>query len=64
MIDMPNGETRALVKDMTLVTCEYHHCPFIGEFTQCYLSLEKNCMRYDEYIQKLNKGDLGERSKV
>ena len=62
--NMPNGDKKIFQKDMDLVTCEYDNCPFIGEYTVCYLGLEEKCMRYGEYIRKLEAGELDGRDDI
>lgn len=41
---MPDGEVPKA--DLDLVTCDYLECGSKGEYTNCYLNLEKRCKIY------------------
>ena len=38
-----------------LVTCSYKGCDSVGEYGLCYLSLESECRKYNEYMNMLGR---------
>ena len=56
---MPDGESKIPKSDLNLVTCDYLECIERGEYTNCYLDLEKRCRIYINYeIEKLRKHEI------
>ena len=50
-----DDEIKVTHADAELVMCDYTECSDFGEYGRCYFDIFKNCKRYNEYMEMLER---------